>query len=164
MSDNHVPLIRTATPADIEALVVLCAEHAAYEGAIFDPQHKQERLASALFSATPRLYAWVVELHGQIVGFATATEEFSTWDAASFLHMDCLYLREEVRGSGLGRLLVREIARLALKLECINLQWQTPAWNQHAIRFYQRLGADNKQKVRFYLLQDTLESLAQTDQ
>ena len=141
MSDNQKCLIRAVSLDDIEALIELCAEHAAYEGASYDrQQEKRERLSSALFSASPRLYAWVVEQHGELVGYATATQEFSTWDATSFLHLDCLYLREEARGTGLGRHLVLEIAWLACHLGCVNMQWQTPEWNEHAIRFYQRHG------------------------
>jgi len=95
------------------------------------------------------LHTWVVEQCGRLVGYATASQEFSTWDATSFLHLDCLYLREEARGTGLGRQLVLEIACLACHLGCVNVQWQTPEWNERAIRFYQRLGAIGKQKVRF---------------
>src|ERR1700730_7122447 len=64
MSDHQKYFIRAASPSDIEALIELCAEHAAYEGASYDPRDKGERLSSALFSASPRLYAWVVEQHG----------------------------------------------------------------------------------------------------
>jgi GNAT superfamily N-acetyltransferase len=158
MSHLQKYLIRAVSPDDIAALIELCAEHATYEGAIYALQDKDERLSSALFSASPRLYAWVVEQRGKLVGYATATPEFSTWDAALFLHMDCLYLREEVRSLGLGRLLVMEIVRLALNLGCVNVQWQTPVWNKRAISFYQRLGAEGKQKVRFFLAGDSLET------
>jgi GNAT superfamily N-acetyltransferase len=158
MSDHQKYLIRPASPNDIEALIELCAEHATYEGAIYAPQDKGKRLSSALFSVPPRLYAWVVEESGKLVGYTTASQEFSTWDAAPFLHMDCLYLRKEVRGLGLGRLLIMEIARLALNLGCVNVQWQTPVWNKRAISFYQRLEAEGKHKVRFFLAGDSLET------
>ncbi len=42
-----------------------------------------------------------------------------------------------------------EIASLAYRLGCVNVQWQTPVWNERAIRFYQRLGGEGKEKVRF---------------
>lgn len=158
MSDTPTYLIRTALPDDIEGLIELCAEHATYEGTNYDLRGKRECLSAALFLTDPRVYAWVVVRNGYLVGYATATQEFSTWDAALFLHMDCLYLREEVRGYGLGRLLVEEIARLALQLGCVNVQWQTPTWNEHAIRFYQHLGAKSNQKVRFFFSGADLET------
>jgi GNAT superfamily N-acetyltransferase len=89
---------------------------------------------------------------------------FPAFDAACFLHMDCLYLREETRGLGLGRQLVMEIASLAYRLGCVNVQWQTPVWNERAIRFYQRLGAKGKQKVRFFLPGDALETFLEKEE
>lgn len=32
-----------------------------------------------------------------------------------------------------------------------SLEWQTPAWNEHAIRFYSRTGAAAQDKRRFTL-------------
>jgi GNAT superfamily N-acetyltransferase len=32
-----------------------------------------------------------------------------------------------------------------------HLEWQTPAWNEDAIRFYRRQGASHANKVRFRL-------------
>jgi GNAT superfamily N-acetyltransferase len=108
-----------------------------------------------IHACTPGLSSNVVAC---LVGYATATQEFSTWDAACFLHMDCLYLREEARGLGLARQLVMEIASLAYRLGCVNVQWQTPVWNERAIRFYQRLGGEGKEKVRFVFGGEALET------
>ncbi|GHO62856.1 N-acetyltransferase [Ktedonobacter sp. SOSP1-52] len=163
MLDYERCCVRPISRHDLEAVIDLCGEHAAYEGARYDPQGKVEALARALFATPPRLYAWVVEQGGHLLGYATATQEFSTWDAASFLHMDCLYLREEARGMGLGRLLMMEIARLARQLGCVNVQWQTPEWNEHAIRFYQRLGAIGKQKVRFVFAREAFDTFLATE-
>ncbi|HEU5374812.1 MAG TPA: GNAT family N-acetyltransferase [Ktedonobacteraceae bacterium] len=163
MPDHEQYCIRAVSHQDLEVLLSLCAEHAAYEGARYAPEGKADALACALFADPPRLYAWVVEQRGRLVGYATATQEFSTWDATSFLHLDCLYLREEARGTGLGRQLVREIAWLARQLGCVNVQWQTPVWNERAIRFYQRLGAIGKQKVRFCFAGETLNAFLATE-
>ena len=37
------------------------------------------------------------------------------------------------------------------QMGCANLQWQTPAWNEAAIRFYDRLGAGRLAKQRYTL-------------
>ncbi len=56
-----ISVIRAALPGDIDILIELCAEHATYEGAPYDPQGKALCLAHALFATPPRLYALVVE-------------------------------------------------------------------------------------------------------
>lgn len=159
-------MIRAVTPTDLEQLVLLCAEHAEYEKASYSPQGKSELLHTALFEQK-NLYAWVVEddntleNDNTLVGYATATLEFSTWDAAYFLHMDCLYLKAEARGQGLGEKLIREVAKLAKEKNCVNVQWQTPDWNLGAMNFYKRLGAISKNKVRFFLDREAIINLTE---
>jgi L-amino acid N-acyltransferase YncA len=143
-------IVRAVLQTDLEPFVALCAEHAEYEKATHSPEGKVELLRAALFQQK-NLYAWVVENEKELVGYATATLEFSTWDAAHFLHMDCLYLKAEARGHGLGEKLMGEVAKLATEKNCVNVQWQTPDWNTRAMTFYKRLGATSKNKVRFFL-------------
>jgi GNAT superfamily N-acetyltransferase len=150
--------IRAFTSKDLPAFLRLCAEHAAYEKASYDGKGKAEKLQQAINAQ--RLYVWVVDSHSGLVGYTTATLEFSTWDACEYLHMDCLYLKEEVRGQGLGERLVRKVAKLAKEKNCINVQWQTPDWNTKAMSFYERLGATSKNKVRFFLDESAISRLS----
>jgi GNAT superfamily N-acetyltransferase len=155
-------IVRAVKPTDLEQLVLLCAEHAAYEKARYSPQGKAELLHVALFEQK-NLYAWVVEGHQSLVGYAAATLEFSTWDATYFLHMDCLYLKSEMRGQGLGEKLLRDVAKLAREKNCVNVQWQTPDWNLGAMNFYKRLGAISKNKVRFFLDREAIVKLGERE-
>jgi GNAT superfamily N-acetyltransferase len=143
------PVIRAVKPGDIEDVVRLCAEHAVYEKAQFSPEGKADRLRSALFAGVPRLWCFVAEAGGSIVGYATCTRDFSTWKAADYLYMDCLFIDPEYRNAGLGTEMMRVIARRAGALGCATLEWQTPAWNASALRFYERLGARASDKLRF---------------
>ncbi|ADV26587.1 GCN5-related N-acetyltransferase [Pseudoxanthomonas suwonensis 11-1] len=142
-------LVRRAAPGDMQALLELVAEHAAFEQATARPD--AQALSEAIFGARPRLLCWVAAGQDAPAGYMTATCDFSTWQARPFLYMDCLYLRATARNHGLGaRLLdaLREHARLA---DITRLQWQTPEWNQAAARFYRRQGARELRKRRFVL-------------
>lgn len=153
--------IRSAEPGDIEELVTLCAEHAAYEKASFDPNGMAERLRIFLFQ-DQRFFCFVaVDDSDTLCGYATCMLEFSTWDAELYLHMDCLYLRPEARNRGIGDSFMRIIAAKAIELKCSQIQWQTPQWNIDAIRFYRRLGATSREKLRMYLNQETIGVLGQ---
>lgn len=100
------PQIRLAFPSDLPQLVGLCAEHAAWEQADFDPTGLERRLEQALF-VDGRLRAWVIETcPSTLEGFATVTVDFSTWSGRPFWHLDCLYLHETLRGRGQGRRLM----------------------------------------------------------
>ncbi len=144
-------LIRKAEPGDLPELVQLCAEHAEYEQADYSPLGKVEKLSEHFFGLSPSAFCLVVEVDKTLAGYATYSREFSTWDAGFYIHMDCLYLRPSYRGHGLGEKLIRQICEEARGLGCDLIQWQTPTFNTRAIKFYERIGAKQKEKVRFYL-------------
>ena len=83
------------------------------------------------------------------MGYATWSLEFSTWRAAEYVHVDCLYLDASCRGQGLGRCVMESIAQRAAVLGATHLEWQTPEWNEDAARFYDSLGARSAVKRRF---------------
>jgi GNAT superfamily N-acetyltransferase len=141
--------IRLCEERDLPVLIELCAKHAAYEQADYDAQNKEKLLKVALFGDKPQLYCLVAEADEDIVGYASFTFDYSTWSAASFLHLDCLFLDECYRGYGIGEAMILRIKEIAQAHGCINVQWQTPVFNERAIRFYKRIGGQSKDKVRF---------------
>ncbi|KQV13941.1 MULTISPECIES: GNAT family N-acetyltransferase [unclassified Kitasatospora] len=145
--------IRPARPADLPRIVELAAEHAAYERAAPPAPDLVLRLDALLFGAPiPRLHCLLAELpDGEVVGYAAAAPELSTWQGREYLHLDCLFLRPAARGSGLGVLLMDAVAALAGRLGMTEVQWQTPDWNEGAARFYDRIGAEARTKLRYRL-------------
>ena len=151
--------IRKVTPEDITQLMHLIAAHALYERATFNPEGKSANLLPLICGPQPRLFCLVVEVRQVLVGFATFSNECSTWDAALFAHMDCLYLEADYRGKGIGKKLVQAIVSQVITDGITIMQWQTPTFNESAIRFYHRLGATSKDKKRFYLENQQLINL-----
>ncbi|MFB7587445.1 GNAT family N-acetyltransferase [Streptomyces sp. NPDC056169] len=160
--------VRRARAEDLGRIVELVAEHAEYEKAAPPTPDLAPRLAILLFGEgargdelpgrpgpggeLPRLRCFVAELpDGSLAGYATCAPELSTWDGVAYLHMDCLYLTSTARGHGLGPLLIDAVRAEARALGLTEIQWQTPAWNEGAIRFYDRLGATSKEKRRYTL-------------
>ncbi|MCF2527568.1 GNAT family N-acetyltransferase [Yinghuangia soli] len=145
--------VRHARPGDLPEVARLAAEHAEYEKASPPPADLADRLSALLFgSAAPRLRVLVAELApGELIGYASCAPEMSTWDGAEYMHMDCLFLRDGHRGLRVGPKLIEAVATEARSLGIDHVQWQTPPWNTDAIRFYNRLGATSKEKLRFTL-------------
>jgi GNAT superfamily N-acetyltransferase len=145
--------VRSAERSDLPRVAELAGLHAEYERAAPPAPDLAERLAVLLFDTpAPRLCCLVAEApDGAIVGYATCAPELSTWEGREYLYLDCLFLADGHRGVGLGALLMDAVADRARDLDLSEVQWQTPAWNEGAIRFYARLGALGTDKRRFSL-------------
>jgi len=143
--------IRPCDPLDLDKLMVLIEKHAEFEKAAFTKEGKQARLQTALFSEYAPLNCIVVEVSDQVIGYATYTFDYSTWDAAWFIYLDCLYLEDDYRSYGIGQVLMEQVKEHGKTRGCVNMQWQTPDFNVRAIKFYNRIGGTGKTKVRFTL-------------
>ncbi|MCR9155328.1 MAG: GNAT family N-acetyltransferase [Bacteroidetes bacterium] len=143
--------IRPIKSSDLPELIELCRLHAEFEKSDYKGDHKAEALAKHLFAESPSLYGLVIEGESKLLGYSTFMPQFATWDAEFYLYMDCLYIRAEARSKGIGEALIARIKMEAVSLNCKTIQWQTPAFNKRAMKFYERLGAYGKDKVRYFL-------------
>lgn len=143
--------IITPDVARIDQLVRLCAAHAAYERSEYDVSGKVKALSRDLFGLSPKLHCRVATKDEKYVGYITWMRQYATWDAAEYLYMDCLYLDDAYRSHGIGAALIDEMKKYATAQDIHLVQWQTPAFNVRAIKFYKRIGATNLSKERFFL-------------
>lgn len=149
VSSRGTCIVRSVFPKDAERMLPLIRDHAIHEQR--EAALRVETLRDALSRRPPLLYAWAAEMQDDLVGYATATRDFSTWGGRHFLHLDCLFVRAGFRGSGIGALLFAAVRDHALRLKLPEMQWQTPGWNEGACRFYRRTGASSARKTRFTL-------------
>ena len=141
--------VRRAAPRDMPAVTELCALHADFEGAPFTPDGIASRLEKAIAMGCVQIL--VAEQDGVLAGYASVVLEFSTWQAAQYAHLDCLFVKEDFRKSGIGSQLFAEALVMARGFRVREIQWQTPAWNDHAVCFYRSQGAVGTKKIRFSL-------------
>jgi len=142
--------IRFAKKEDIEQIIQLCEAHVEYEKATYSKNGKADLLLDYLFHHEDTVNCLVVVEQAHIVGYATFMKQFSTWEAAYYLYLDCLFLDESVRRKGIGKQLMEQIKAIATQKNCSWMEWQTPIFNEKAIRFYQKIGAESKSKQRFF--------------
>lgn len=153
--------IRSASRADMPLILGLIAELAEYEKLsdqiTSDPQEFEEHL----FGARPYAEVLIGELDGQACAFALFFHNFSTFLGKPGIYLEDLYVRADIRGSGLGKALLGTLAKLAVARGCGRLEWSVLDWNDPAIGFYKRLGANPLEDwTQFRLTGDPLQSLA----
>jgi GNAT superfamily N-acetyltransferase len=74
-------------------------------------------------------------------GFALFFHNFSTWQGRRRLYLEDLFVRPAMRGRGIGKALLGELARIATERGCARMEWAVLDWNTPAIEFYKSLGA-----------------------
>lgn len=135
------PTLRAARETDVDAIVGLIRELAEFEKLTHLLEVTPERLHPHLFGARPAAEAMVAEQGGEVIAFALWFTSFSTFLATPGLWLEDLYVRPAHRGAGVGEAMLRALAALALRRGCGRFEWSVLDWNEHAIRFYQRMGA-----------------------
>jgi GNAT superfamily N-acetyltransferase len=159
---NSVDLVvRSVEPADVPDVVQLVHDLAEYER---EPDHcglTTEQLRAALFCTRPALFGHVAAISGEVVGCALWFLNFSTWRGVHGVYIEDLYVRPDHRGRGIGRALLRELARECDRQGYARLEWAVLDWNEPAIGFYGALGAEPMDDWRiFRLSKEPLAKLA----
>jgi GNAT superfamily N-acetyltransferase len=134
-------MIRRAAPGDEATLFALIRELSVFEQLEHQLSGSAEALARDLFGTTPRAEALLAEVEGAAAGFAIFFSSYSTFATRAGVYLEDLYVREAHRGSGVGRALLGEVARLACERGAGRLEWSVLDWNERALGFYRHLGA-----------------------
>jgi GNAT superfamily N-acetyltransferase len=134
-------MIRRARPADVPEIYQLISDLAAYERSLPEVTGTEEDLHRSLFGPEPAVFAHVAEDDGHVGGFALWFLNYSTWRCQHGIYLEDLYVRPELRGRGLGRALLAELAALCVERGYGRLEWWVLDWNEPALGFYTSLGA-----------------------
>jgi GNAT superfamily N-acetyltransferase len=133
--------LRPATPADVPVILQLVRALAAYERAPEAVVATEEDLLRQGFGAAPRFSVLLAEQDGEVAGFALWFFTFSTWLGRPGMWLEDLFVRPEMRGRGIGKALMLELARIAVREGCGRFEWNVLDWNQPSLDFYRSLGA-----------------------
>jgi GNAT superfamily N-acetyltransferase len=133
--------IRPATPADAETIASLVRELADYEKLLHEAKGTAADFRRELESANPVIRVLIAEWNGEPAGFALFFFNFSTFVARPGLYLEDLFVRPALRSHGIGRALLRELARIARARDCGRMEWAVLDWNEPALKFYKSLGA-----------------------
>jgi GNAT superfamily N-acetyltransferase len=133
--------LRPATRTDVPLILALIRELATYER---DPDAvvaTEEALLRDGFGERPLFQVTIAEWSGEPVGFAFWFLAYSTWRGQPTLYLEDLFVRPAARGRGIGKEMMRYLARTALDTGCGRFVWQVLDWNTPSIEFYESLGA-----------------------
>ena len=142
MSAGGPVTIRPATAGDVPRIVELIRELADYERSLDQVTATEDDLHAALFAAQPAVFAHVAEAGREVVGFALWFLNFSTWLGRHGIYLEDLYVTPAMRGRGIGKTLLAELAATCVRRGYGRLEWWVLDWNAPAIGFYRSIGAE----------------------
>lgn len=152
--------IRPAERADVPVIAELIRGLARFEKLEHEVTMTEDRLTASLFGERRYAETLIAEQGGGPVGFALFFHNFSTFLAQPGIYLEDLFVLPEHRSRGIGRALLKELARLAVERGCGRLEWAVLDWNRDAIGFYERLGArPNSEWTVYRLAGEALTSL-----
>ena len=146
--------VRPAEKRDVGVIMGFIKELAEYEGLAHEVIADEASLERFLFGEHPVAEALIAEFQTTPIGFALYFATFSTFVGRPGLYLEDLYVRPNMRGKGVGTLLLQHVARLARERGCGRLEWSVLNWNEPAIRFYETLGARAMDDWTVYRLTD----------
>lgn len=151
---------RYAEKADTALILEFIKELAEYEEMLDQVVATEELLNEWLFEMKKAEVIFAVS-DGKEVGFALFFHNFSTFLGRGGIYLEDLYVKPNYRGSGYGKALLKELAKIAVKRGCGRLEWACLDWNKPSINFYLSMGAKAMSDWTVYRLSgDTLLSMA----
>jgi GNAT superfamily N-acetyltransferase len=151
--------IEPATPRDVPVILSLIRKLADYEK--MSVAATEQDLHGALFGPRPVAQTLVAYADDQAVGFALYFETYSTFRGRRGIFLEDLFVEPSHRGAGIGKRLLAAVAQAARERDGW-VQWLVLDWNQSAIDFYRRLGANPVEQWNSYRLEgEALARLAE---
>ncbi|MDF1756031.1 MAG: GNAT family N-acetyltransferase [Verrucomicrobiales bacterium] len=155
--------IRPAVPGDCDSIHRLLMELAEYEKITHWVESTPASTHQALFGDQPAAGALVAEVEGIIIGTAVFFHNYSTFIGKQGLYLEDIYITPEQRGKGIGKAILKELARLAVKRNCGRMEWTVLDWNQPAIDFYDKIGGEMLDEWRIVRMnREGIEALAES--
>lgn len=135
-------ILRLATPRDVPVVFELIQALAEYERLSHQMVGTVDALKEHLFGDRPYIEALLAEWDGKAVGFALFFHNYSTFLTKPGIYLEDLFVLPDYRRQGIGKALIAWVAKLAVERDCGRLEWSVLDWNETAIAFYRRVGAD----------------------
>ena len=135
--------VREANKNDMPNALTLIKELAYFEKESNAVEVTVSDLQKDGFGNNPKFKCFVAETNDEIVGIALVYMRYSTWKG-QVLHLEDLIVSESMRGSGLGTALLDEVVKYGTSMNVKRISWEVLDWNEPAIEFYEKKGADVK--------------------
>ncbi|SDI56884.1 GNAT family N-acetyltransferase [Desulfosporosinus hippei] len=132
--------LRFAKADDVPLILSLIKELADYEKMLDQVVATEEILRESLFEQK-KAEVLIGEYEDRPIAFALFFHNFSTFLGRPGIYLEDLYVKPEMRGKGIGKIILSQLAKIAIERKCGRLEWWCLDWNEPSIKFYKSKGA-----------------------
>jgi GNAT superfamily N-acetyltransferase len=155
--------IRKAKKEDCSLILEFIKELAKFEKLSHEVIATSRHLEETLFGEEPHAEVNLAFYENQPAGFTLFFYNYSTFLGQRGLYLEDLYVKEHLRGKGIGKALLINLAKHAVDNNCARFEWSVLDWNTKAIKFYESLGAKQMEEWTVHRVSgEELKRLANT--
>lgn len=152
---------RFAEEKDVAVILEFIRELAEYEKMLDDVVADEKLLKEWIFDKK-KAEVILAEVDGKEAGFALFFHNFSTFLGRAGIYLEDLFVKPEFRGKGIGKGLLKQLAKITVERGCGRLEWSCLDWNKPSIDFYISLDAKPMDEWTVYRLTgETLRKMAE---
>lgn len=133
--------LKFAEKSDIPAIYSFIKGMAVYEKLDHEFAATEELLEEHLFGKDRAAEVILGFFNNTPVSMALFFKNFSTFLAKPGLYLEDLFVTEDMRGRGFGKIMLSYLADLTVERNYGRLEWSVLDWNTPAVEFYQSIGA-----------------------
>ena len=85
------------------------------------------------------MYCAVAEVNGKLMGMVHYIQHRSCWTSGDYMYLQDLFVDQDIRGQGVGRLLIEHVYTAAKQAGSSRVWWLTHESNDHAMLLYDRI-------------------------
>ena len=133
--------IQPVTCAQLPKLLELIGELALFERLEHEMKATVASLEDSFFGARPAAGALLAFSEENAVGYAIYFWTFSSFVGGRGIWLEDVYVQPAHRRQGIGKALIKAVARIGVDNNCGRFEWTALDWNENALNFYKQLGA-----------------------
>ena len=144
--------IENIAEKDVPAVIALIREFAEFENLQDFCEVSEENLRDAMFGENAFVEGLVIFDGETPAGYAIFYPNFASFRGQRGLYLEDIYIKQAYRGSGLGAMMLKHLAKLAKERGWQRIDFQVLDWNTPAVEFYKKHGAaidDSERHFKF---------------
>lgn len=161
MQKENIKIIE-ASPENIKVIYSLLKELSIYESLDDEFTVTEKRLHEIFFDNKSKVHANALISYyaKKPIGLLVYYYTLSTFSGKQTIYIEDIYIKSDYRRNGVGKLLFKKLANIAIENDCTKIEWKVLDWNETAQDFYKKVGGvKNKEWITFQIHTDGIKKI-----